>query len=224
MKTSFLRITIGLIVAGIGLATLAANLGIWTININDLWQTWWPLFIIGGGVVVFLNDSKSYGWAMLIVAVGIVFQLRALDILQINPWQLIWPLAIIALGVSIAIESDRRSKVKVLSKDQDDVMTILGGSDKRYTSDDYTGTSVTAIMGGVKLDLSRVSIKDKAVVSLTAIMGGVEIIVPRDVVVKNDVSSMLGSVEDRTSQDVTKTSSTLIITGEVTLGGVEIKN
>lgn len=224
MKASFLRIIVGLIVVVIGLVALASNIGVWSININDAWNTWWPLLVIGGGVVIFLNDFKSYSWALLVIAAGVVFQLHALDILQVNPWQVIWPLIIIAVGVSIAIEADRRSKVKVSAKDQDDVTAILGGSDKRYVSDDYKGTSVTAVMGGIKLDLSKVIIKDQAVVSVTAILGGVELLVPRNIVVQNEISSILGGVEDRTSQEVTKTSPKLIIVGEVVLGGVEIKN
>lgn len=224
MKASFLRIITGLVIVAIGLVTLAANLGMWNIKIDDIWTAWWPLLVIAGGVLMFLNDTRSYVWALLTVIVGIVFQLHTLDIVQVNPWQVIWPMIIIAAGIMIAVESGRRSKVAVSKKDHDSVTAILGGSDKRYSSDNYKGTNVMTIMGGVKLDLSKVTIKKEAVVSVTAIMGGVELVVPRNVAVRNEVVCVLGSTEDKTSQDAPNDAPVLIVTGEVALGGIEIKN
>ncbi len=224
MNASLLRIITGLAIVAIGTAVLAANIGIWNINLSEIWNTWWPLLVIVGGVMIFINDTRSYVWALLVVIAGVVLQLHALDIVQVNPWQVLWPMAIIAVGIMIAVETGRRTNTSVTKKDQDDVTAILGGSDKRYTSENYKGTSVTTIMGGVKLDLSKVTIKKEAVVSVTAIMGGVELIVPRHVTVRNEVVSVLGGVEDRSSQDTTSNAPTLVVTGEVVLGGVEIKN
>lgn len=224
MKPSFTRIATGIIIAALGLGMLAANLGVLDMSLQELWLKWWPLLVIVGGVLIFINDIKSYLWALVVVTMGVLWQLQNLDILAVNPWQLFWPLVIVAVGLSIVLRPNSRAKYEVSKKDQDDVTAVLGGSDKKYTSDNYLGTTTTVIMGGNKLDLRKVTIKKQAVISATVIMGGLEIIVPRNVTVRNETNAVLGGVEDKSEQEVGKSAPTLVISGDVILGGIEIKN
>ena len=63
MKTSYTRIF-----AGLGVILLGGLLLLDTLNIqgfNNLLSTWWPLFVIGAGVMALLNDARSYLWALL---------------------------------------------------------------------------------------------------------------------------------------------------------------
>lgn len=224
MKASYTRIATGIIIALVGLGLLAGNLNVFNANVGELWSTWWPLLVIVGAILIFINDMKSYLWALLVAAFGVLYQLKNLDIITVNPWQVFWPMIIVVVGLSIAFESNRRRQYEVSKKDRDEVVAILGGSDKRYTSDNYLGTSTTVVMGGNKLDLRKVHIKEQAVISATVIMGGLEIIVPRDITVRNETNAILGGVDDKTDQDRVKNAPLLIVTGDVVMGGIEIKN
>lgn len=224
MKPSFTRITTGIIIAALGLGMLAANLGVLDMSLQELWFKWWPLLVIVGGVLIFINDVKSYLWALIVMVMGVLWQLQILDIVSVNPWQLFWPMVIVAVGLSIVFRPNSRAKYEVSKEDQDDVTAVLGGSDKKYTSDNYVGTTSTVIMGGNKLDLRKVTIKKQAVISATVIMGGLEIIVPRNVTIRNETNAVLGGVEDKTDQDIVKNAPVLVISGDVIMGGIEIKN
>jgi hypothetical protein len=76
MKTlSWTRIVAGLLVILVGAGLLLNNLHI--TPFVDLAKNWWPLIVIVIGILIFIHDMKNYLWALLVVAVGIVWQLNA---------------------------------------------------------------------------------------------------------------------------------------------------
>jgi predicted membrane protein len=221
MKAYTTRFITGLAIIAAGAALLFSNLNI--LNFNELVSTWWPLAIITAGLLIFLNDVKSYVWAGLIVLVGAILQLKQLDVVDVNPWQLVGPLIIIFIGVSVIL-NHAASKRRITKTERDDTTAILGGIDKRNASDDFKGSKVTAIMGGAKVDLRKATIKKEATLEVLAFWAGIEIIVPRNVVVRNQTSAIMGGVEDKTDQDNVKNAPVLYVTGDVIMSGVEIKN
>lgn len=221
MKAYTTRFITGLVIIAAGAALLFSNLGIY--NFDQLVQDWWPLVIIAAGLLLFMSDTRSYLWALLLVGFGALIQLKQLDIVDVNPWQLFWPVVIIAIGVSVVLNHSA-SRRRVSQKDRDDVSAILGGVEKQNTSDDFKGAKITAVMGGVKIDLRKATIKKEATIEVFGFCGGVEIVVPRTITVRNQASAILGGVEDKTDQDDIKSAPVLYITGDVVMAGVEIKN
>lgn len=221
MKAYTTRFITGLVIIAAGAALLFSNLGIY--NFDQLVKDWWPLAIVAAGLLILLSDVRNYLWALLLVGFGTLIQLKQLDMVDVNPWQLLWPMIIIAFGVSITLNYSA-SRRRVSQADRDDVSAILGGIDKRNTSSDFKGGKVTAVLGGVKIDLRKATVKKEATIEIFSFWGGVEIIVPRTVVVRNQTSAILGGVEDKTDQDVIKGAPILYVTGDVIMAGVEIKN
>ena len=86
----------------------------------------------------------------------------------------------------------------------------------------YEGGALTAIFGGVELDLRQAKIKDGSVISVFTFCGGITIMMPDDVVVKNEVRGVFGGSEDKS---IAKSSAKkeVYIQGECILGGLEIK-
>ena len=220
MKSQIVRIVTGLVIVAVGVGFLLDSANV--IEFGEFAATWWPLFVILAGLVMFINDTRSYLWAIVVTGVGVLFQLRELDVVDVDPWQLFWPAVVIVVGLSIVFS--RSPGHKVSKAERDDMTAILGGSEQMNTSTDFKGSKLTAVMGGTKLDLRKAKIKKEATVELFTFWGGIELIVPRNVIVRNQTSAILGGVEDKTDQDAAKDAPVLYVIGDVIMAGVEIKN
>ncbi len=220
MKPSYTRIF-----AGLGVALLGSLLLLDSLNINgfnNLLTTWWPLFVIGAGILVLMNDLRNYLWVVLIIGFGGLYQLNNLNIVDVNPWQLFWPAAIIVVGLSIIFRIPR-NHVRIAPNDSDDAAAILGGVDHINSSEDYKGGKVTVVMGGVKLDLRKITIKKEATLDIFALMGGVELWLPENVVVRSKAAAILGGIDNKSQTSESANAPVLYITGQVVMAGIEIK-
>ena len=218
---SLTRTIIGLLIVAVGASFLLTNLNILPFDVGI--AQWWPLFIVAGGVIMVLSDVRNYLWALLVIGLGVLLQLKQFSIVDVNPWQLFWPAIIIVLGVSV-MTSRGSSRGKIAASDREDVMAILSGSEVRVESKDFKGSRVTSICGGAMIDLRKAVIKKEATIDVFAFWGGIEIIVPEHVMVKNNTSAIMGGVEQQAGGDAVKEGNPILyITGDVVMSGVEIK-
>jgi predicted membrane protein len=215
----------------IGLAFLLDQLGI--ISIGSLWR-FWPMLVILTGLLNFISQRRA--WGALVMFAGVVLQLNQLGITHFG-WAALWPMMLIAFGLFVMWGSFQgSSKPGVSTSGTGDPRTTLneavvfGGLERRMTSQDFQGGDITAIFGGVELDLTEASMQaNEATLAITAIFGGVEVRVPPAWQVAFRGAPIFGGVEDKTRTarvDDTASSSlkTLVITGAVIFGGLEIKN
>jgi hypothetical protein len=106
-------------------------------------------------------------------------------------------------------------------------VTVFGGVRRRIVSQEFEGGEVSAIFGGVEIDLRAAGTKkDEVVIEMNAIFGGVELMVPDtwDVVVRG--AGIFGGYEDKTGPRREPPSGgkrpLLVITGEAVFGGVTV--
>lgn len=220
MKTSITRIF-----AGLGIVLLGGLLLLNSLNIqgfDNILGTWWPLFAVGTGLLVWLSDARNYLWALLLIGFGAFYQLNNLDIININPWQVFWPVVIIVVGLSVVFQ--RATRPKVDPGNDTDLSAILGGVEQVSASEDYTGGKITAIMGGATIDLRKVVIKKEATLDVYMLMSGVELWVPENVVVKSSAAAILGGIENKSHAKEGENTPVLYVTGQVVMAGIEIKN
>lgn len=211
----------GVLVIIIGVTLLLSSLNIW--NFGEIVNIWWPLAVIVMGVIIFINDRSAYLWAFLVVAIGVVWQLNRLEIIDVSIWSLFWPLFIILVGVSL-LRSRKLPRKQADVTNRQNITAILGGTEQREQSQDYQGSRVTAVLGGVKLDLRQAKIVKEATIEVFAFWGGVEIIAPEDVIVKNNLSNILAGTEYKMVPTTKKNAPVLNIIGDVVMAGVEIKH
>jgi predicted membrane protein len=172
---------------------------------------------------------------MLIFA-GVILQLNQLGYSRFG-WNEFWPVILIAAGLMLMWNTlEARKRRAESSPSGSDPRTTLneavvfGGLERRMTSQDFQGGDVTAIFGGVELDLTEANIQgDQATLAITAIFGGVEVRVPRTWQVAFRGSPIFGGIEDKTrtpplGDPASPNPKTLVITGAVIFGGLEIKN
>jgi len=222
------RLIFGLTVIAVGVLFLLGNMGI--LNPRE-YLRFWPALLIIAGLIHILQPYRGSRFSMgiILVIVGSVLLLDRLDIIHFSIRDF-WPLILIVIGIMMVLNNSvfhRKS-----SPDSNETETadsflkesaILGGFNYKCNSQDFQGGDLTAIMGGVEIDLRDASIEKEAVVDVFAVMGGVEIQVPNDWMVHLKGSPILGGIEDKThtEKDATKR---LVIRGTVIMGGVTIKN
>lgn len=222
MKQTSLRILTGVTILAIGIGALLGALNL--IPFWSIFALWWPVLIIAGGVIVLAGDfRKNYIWGLTMLIIGSFLLLKSHGIIEFSIFSLIAPIIIIAIGLSVLANTQSRAKIPVGTKDIDDIVAVLSGSETRNTSKNYKGGKLTAVCGGVVLDLRDATLKDDAHLNIFALCGGVEIRVPRDWKVVVKTTPIAGSVENKSEGGESHKGPSLIVSGTVALGGVEIK-
>lgn len=219
MNQTIIRIASGLAVLLVGVGALLDGLTV--INFWETFRTWWPTLLIAAGLLIVLGDIKQYITALAFAVVGGVILLNNLDYVDINLWNVIWPVVIIAIGLSIILNQTGKASRTIRTQDLESISAIFSGNDTSNKSQDYKGGKMTALFGGITIDLRDAVIKDSATIEVFAVCGGIELKVPRNWNVKHSVFPILGGVESKAEGG--EKGPTLYINGTVALGGVEIK-
>ena len=94
--------------------------------------------------------------------------------------------------------------------------------DKKVTSQNFKGGSITAIFGGAKIYLREAKIAENCTLDLTAIFGGVEVLVAENVNVETSGTGIFGGFDSKVPTRANAIGK-INIQGEAILGGVEIK-
>lgn len=221
----------GGILALLGLAFLLDNMGY--ISINHLWR-FWPLLMVLVGIFHATSRDRRL-WGFFLIVGGVLLQLNQLGIAYFG-WAQFWPMVLIAIGLLVMWGSfgwsRKPASSSVAGGDPRTTLNeavVFGGLERRMTSQDFQGGDITAIFGGVELDLTEAQIQGtEATLAITAIFGGVELRIPVGWQIAFRGAPIFGGIEDKTRtprvNDPTSTLKTLVITGAVIFGGLEIKN
>lgn len=223
-------IVIGGIIVLVGLSLLLDNMGI--VRFHDVWQ-YWPVLLIVYGVsrIVSCQAVSSLVWGGAVALIGAFLLLDNLDIIAFN-FSYIWPLIIIAFGLSMLVRAlDRKRYIEgapVTSEPVLSIVAVFSGSRRVIDNPDFRGGDVVAVFGGVRLDFRRAGITaDKAVLEINAVFGGVEIRVPENWSVTTKGVGIFGGFDDKTihpKPDPNVKTPELIITGATVFGGMSVTN
>jgi predicted membrane protein len=220
------RLIIGLIVIGLGVLFFLGTMGI--VETRSVWR-FWPAAFIAIGLVKVLTPggmaARVFGG--VIALFGTLLLLDRLEYLHFS-WHRMWPLALVFLGITIvwrALAGDRFADGLTDASATMNTVAIMGGVNRRNTSQAFRGGEITAIMGGAELDLSQATpVPEGAVLELFAMWGGIEIQVPGDWTVENRVTPLMGGAEDSRKIVGSDGRKRLILKGLAIMGGIEIKN
>jgi predicted membrane protein len=102
---------------------------------------------------------------------------------------------------------------------------VLNGRVIQIMEEEFTGCSITAILGNLQLDLRNAIIREDVVVDVTCLLGGLDIFVPANAKVSVSCTPILGGVENRVSLSGRgmQNTVTIYIRGTCVLGGIEIR-
>lgn len=213
--------TLGLLVIVAGVLILLSNINI--TPIREFVAGWWPLAVIVAGLYTLWGNPRQYVWPMIIAVVGLALLLNTTGFAHVSVGAIIFPLILFGVGINILTNARGWRPQTVVTKSDEEIVAILGGSSSKNTSDNYKGSVITAILGGVELDLSKVKIEKEAVLRVSVVMGGIDLRVPDDVVVVNRTQSILGGMDVKAQPATQKGSPVLAIEGQIIMGGVDVK-
>ncbi|MBI3283823.1 MAG: hypothetical protein HYZ65_03080 [Burkholderiales bacterium] len=222
------RVLVGAILLVFGALALVDNLNIF--NTRDIFQFWPTVFILVGALKMSKSgNSAGYLIGGGFIALGVLLTLHHMGIItfRVRDW---WPLFLIAAGLFVILKDkvggNMRSTLSDNQARQDsvcDVVAIMSGNKLQNTAQDFRGGEITAIMGGVDLDLRNASIQGEAVINVFAMWGGIDLKVPTDWTVLTQGVPVLGGIEDKSVPPV-MSGKRLIVKGYAIMGGVEITN
>ena len=216
-KSSTIIIGILFIIAGgiVGLNSFGIT------DIHVFFDGWWALFIIIPAVNGIISDDDKLG-SIIWLIVGLLLLSACQNFITFDlMWKLLLPLGLIFIGFSIMIgDKDKKGSKKVSGNE---FCACFSGQNIKFDDQEFKGSEVNAIFGGVTLDLRNAKIKDGSVIEATAIFGGVTILVPEDLKIEVKSTSIFGGVNDKTKYNKKKDKTTVYVNGCSIFGGVEIK-
>ena len=214
------------IILGIILVLVGVWFGLYAtgvVKVNLLFDGWWTLFIIIPSFLGLFDEDGRTG-SLIGLFVGVLLLLSCQDVLNFDiVLKLIVPCVLIVTGLSFIF------KGKIKAKNIENVKAVGGtnyndtfsGQNLDFSKEEFTGTKLDAVFGGIKCDLRNAIINDDVVIEASAIFGGITILVPKDVNVKITSTSIFGGVDGKSKMD--KPGKTIYLNATCLFGGVDVK-
>lgn len=218
----------GLLVIGAGALILIKQLGM---PIPGFLLSWEMILIAIGSVMLVKHNFKKPG-AYIMIAIGSVFLLHDFMPNVIEP-KFIWPILIIALGISMILKPFTKKKAIVNDQSFSDIpkedyvnsAAFFGGITKRVVTKNFQGATISSVFGGNEINLSQADFSNEVVIDVTCVFGGVNLIVPSHWKIKSDLTTVFGGIDDQrpaSSDAGSEEEKTLILKGKCVFGGIEI--
>lgn len=223
-----LKRTIWGVVLVIAAVILALN-SFGLINFDLFFDGWWTLFIIIPSFVGLIQDRNKSG-SVFGLCIGILLLLSAQEIIS---WDMIWkiafPLVIAIVGLKMIFSSFKKDKtdriIKEIKKEGKNLQqgtAVFCGTEMDFDNVVFEGADLTAVFGGIDCDLRNAIIDRDCVIKVCCAFGGIDILVPDNVKIVTNTTSVFGGVEVMKNNNSSATH-TIYIEGLCTFGGVDIK-
>ena len=223
------RIFFGALIILVGTLALLDNLHVF--DAREVIHFWPMVFVVFGALKLYqARDAGGYVLGGALVAAGVLITLRNMGFITLH-WRDWWPLLLIAGGVLVIATGifGRRMGVRdgsvqtAGSESYVDVGAFMSGNNMYNDAQDFRGGEISAMVGGIEVDLRHASIQTEATIRILALLGGIVIKVPADWSVVTNCVPLLGGVDDKSVPPANPTKR-LVIKGYAIMGGVEIKN
>jgi len=218
------RVSVGAILVALGVVfVLDANE---IVAAGDTIGSWWPVAIIVLGVFHVLDRRRLATGSVVLVLVGGTLLAVTTGAFGADTWDLVWPAALIGAGVWLVVGWGRRSVHRMPDVESVDGLAVLSASRVATRSNKFRQASLTAVLGGLTLDLSEATpVETGATVDATAVLGSITVLVPRGWLVEVRGIPVLGGWDDTTDRSsIGSGAPRLVVRALVALGGLEVKH
>ncbi len=210
------------------------------VEAQTVWD-FWPLLLMLVGLAKLSGGcgtgDRLFGGLLLLVGTLLLLS-NLLPDFEV-PWGLLWPVAVIFVGLLILSPALRRRRDSGgTSSAWLRQSAFFGGGDVRVDSQAFRGGQLSVAFGGMNVDLRRARIEgEEAEIDLFVAFGGIDIFAPADWDVVVRATPILGGIDDERRAAEAPASSTatapgprvtggkrLVLHGTVLAGGVDIKS
>lgn len=217
------RLALGMVLIGLGLILTLAQAGI--LRIEGLGR-FWPLLLIGIGLVKVRQPMEDGQRA---VGVALLFAGGLFQLISVLSWGRAWPLVFVVAGGFLlwqAVDRPAAPEAPAPSSPYLSELALIGATKRSLRLPDLRGGYITAVMGGVELDLRKCRIgASPAILDLVAVWGGIDLKLPPDWRVDGRVVPLMGGFEDKTQPLVgAEDAPRLVVRGYAVMGAVLIGN
>ncbi len=226
------RYFFGIILILLGFGFLADQLGYF--EIGEIISTYWPLLLIITGITGLFDRKSSKIGNLIVLALGVLFQLNRLDYLEIEVFKLFWPIVLIIIGLNILftkgvkhhhvkVDAEKWS-TNVVNDATVDSFVIFSGLETNNQSQEFKGGKLTAIFGGIELNLTGANLSDnEAFIEATSLFGGIDIYVPNNWRVEMSGTPIFGGWSNKTRPNGDPNAPVLKVRCTAIFGGIEVK-
>jgi predicted membrane protein len=241
----------GLLLVLVGVALLLDHMGI--VPFFHVYRFWPLLVVLFGAMNIATQSSRGFGVVMVVVGLLLQLNTLAVIHLTFRDFWPLVIIAVGVIMIWGSVESWTvyrkpttkpkvdwtkpgateafRQQLEETYKDPNwlSAVAVFGGCERRYTGQHFEGGKAVSIFGGIELDFRDADMDNEAVLEINCIFGGVEIRVPPNWRVHSRSLPVFGGFEDKSGQRALDPNQeiklkTLVVTGAVVFGGVEIRN
>ncbi len=193
------------------------------------------IMIVVGGVFLIDQtnpelDFHNYILPAILIAVGFIYVLKPKNSFTRMPGGKFrnMPYDDVSMANQIQTESNyiKGNKVSDENGEYLEINAVLGGVKKIIVSKNFKGGEINCFMGGAEINLLKADIQQQIVLEVNNVFGGTKLVVPSDWNVMNNVTAVLGGIEDKRSINTVMSDpdKTMILKGACVFGGIEISN
>ncbi len=197
-------------------------------NINIFFDGWWTLFIIVPSFIGLFNSNEKTG-SIIGLLIGIFLLLACQNVLDFEIiWKLAVPVIIAVIGIKMIFGGIGKDKEIIKCTDENkenmkNAFAAFSGQDLNFDNEVFRGAEITAVFGGVKLDLRNAVFEGNTVVNACCIFGGADILLPDNVNVKINSNSLFGGIDNKKHKNSKDNLYTVYLNGTCIFGGVDVK-
>lgn len=214
-----IRVWIGAVFVTLGVLGILDATG--TLESTEAVDQWWPVAIIGLGVIGMFVDRRISLGPGIVVVIGLVLLAGQ------QGWadeDLFGPVLLIVIGLVVLSGLWHRGWVERARGE--DSFVMFGATKIKDRSEHFSHADVSAVFGGATLDLRQAHVDREASVDALAVFGGVDVLVPKGWRVALGGTPILGGFEDKTEGDGELPTDAPVLNVHATaiFGGVDVKN
>ena len=220
------------IIWGIVLVIVGIFIGLYSLDIIDFnifFSGWWTLFIIIPSLINLFQDEDKTG-SIIGLFIGIFLLLGMQNVIDFSViWKLLLPTILVILGLSLVFKNsfDKQISKTIQEKNKDfkdnEYCATFSEQKLDFDNEKFTGATLNAIFGGIKLDLRKAKIKEDVLIDATSIFGGITLYLPKDIKVKVKQNAIFGGVSGIKKNNLDDSTITIYVSATCLFGGIELK-
>lgn len=216
----------------VGLLLLGKNLGIIEIELYRTLVSWRMLLVVLG---LFFLVRRQPLPGIILLAIGAYGMIKHIPFLHINLDVFFWPAVLIAVGIYFLVKRKspdchhKNPHVEHTQYSSEEGFlrseSSFGAIHQIVTDEVFKGGVIRNSFGSTTIDLRRTTLPEgQTILDVSSNFGGIELYIPSNWNVLNETNVFLGGVEDNRLAGLSvDTSRVLILRGNISFGGLEIK-